>query len=332
MSLVRLWESGSNPRSGALTAGTRSYTRHILMLVDSTADNVVSIYGYLASLGIYWGQYYLITDDSNTLVNYDTGAFIIGIRPTRRADHEFLWDIVIDYGPYQLPGGPFAGHPLNTPARSGGDPQQNPNIEPNPVSRRPIIQWSMIPLEAPMVCDANGKPVVNSAGQPFTGRRAKEKKIRRLQITRNELTFDQLYLDRFVETVNLTAFYDYGAGCALMSDINARSAYEGSVGKYWEVTYVIDIKRRYPVGPTYVLPGSATPVLPSTFSPWCELIVDAGRENELGNPLVDTKGRPASHDMPLNGDGFQNLPFGTPPFYIAFEGYPSSDFGLLGLA
>lgn len=328
MALVSIKESGSSPRSGSLTVGSRSYTRTIVLTTDSTADNVVSIYGYLASLGIYWGQYYLITDDGGTLVNYDTGAFIIGIHPEQSPDTPYLWHVRIEYGPYQLPGGQ---HPTGAPARSGGDPQQNPNIEPNPLLRPAILHWTTVPHQELLAVDADGKPVRNSAEQPFTGRRPKERKRFRLSITRNEATFSAAAFDPFLDTTNALTFLHAQPGQAKMSDISGRSVTEGAIGRYYEVTYLIDFARLLPSGPVYKDPaGNVIPF--GSVPPWDEILLDQGRTQIVGGVRkpCDIGGRPATVDALLDGAGVQ-LVVGATAVYIDFADNPSVDWTILAL-
>lgn len=340
MGIRRIAESGTNPRSGVLDSSGRHYTRNIILTVDSTADNVTSILGYLASLDIYWGQVYTITDEGGILVNYDADAFITSIAPKQRADTPYLWDVVIQYGPWQLPGGAGAIHPTNAPVRSGGDPQQNPNIEPDPMSRRPIYVWSSTPISKPMEVDRDGFGVVNAAFQPFTNRPTREIYASRLTITRNELTFDAGAMEAYRGTVNAVQFLHAQAGNAKMTDITARSIYEGQYA-YYEVNYVIDILPDPPSSAGTAdfklfkqATGFAFNQITVHYSPWDPVLLNQGRKYVSGGVLKDIitpgSGRPTTIDVPLDETGAILAP-GSKPVYLLYKRHTASNFDILAL-
>ncbi len=341
MAVLRVWESGTIPRTGELSVSGRNYTRHLKVLSDTTNENPVSIYPSLVYFYVAWGQYYRIYDTSNNLVNYDTGSFITSIGFDRDKDSPFLWDVTVGYSPFQLPG---MQHPTNMPARSGGDPNQNPNIQPNPLLRPYVYHWASVPKTKILDNDIAGFPVVNSAKQNYTSQPQTEEHISRLSVTRNEATtdgqavgpFDASQMDVFRNTLNQTQFVYAAAGRARMTDIAARKVYEGEVQAYWEVTYVIDIMRTVDwfnlSNSTVVEPdGTAiTPPYATAISPWDLLIADKGRRQLNGDPCRDKDGRPATIDMPLDGLGVQRVA-GADPVYLRFVQYRRENWNLLAL-
>jgi hypothetical protein len=198
--------------------------------------------------------------------------------------------------------GPFGGDqteddPLNTPTR---------------------YRWRPVTETAPtdQAYDAGGKfiPLLNSAGDPFSGTVTGFTNSYIIEATRNEASFDQAFAVSFQNKLNQAAFQIAGttlqAGEALCTGIFPPSDYtlDTEVTPYVPVTYQFTVRERL------TLTGGGR------VTAFCHRILDQGRRGwiEAGAltrvPIYDTNGgdvqnpTPVSTDVPLD----KGVPIGEP--------------------
>lgn len=261
-----------------------------------------------------------------TPTSYDFGAWVRRYRSKQVPDHPMLWEVTVEYSSSEVT--------TNAYAKSGGDPQQDPNVQPNPLLRPPIIHWSGAGYEMPMEIDANGRPLTNTAGFPYARRPNIHAKESVCTVTRNEASWYPDVMDGFRGTVNLNQFWHAAPGNAKMHDITAQSRFEGEVFAFWEITYEIHFRPYQDFSHAIAISPDGALLPTNTICGWEVPIRNVGRMQRVaGNPkpvycMINKK--PATTDCPLDRFGAQQEETAT-PVYTIFAGFKRKDWSSLNL-
>ncbi|MBN2024087.1 MAG: hypothetical protein JW809_14990 [Pirellulales bacterium] len=146
---------------------------------------------------------------------YDLGALCQSVTP--RQISKLVWEVTCQF------------------SSKTEDPDQNME---NPLVRPPRIEWDAETFLEPYERDANGKAVLNAAGDPFRAPLEREASRLILRFTRNEATFSPIEQAALANKCNADTFMGAGPGCAKLSAPKAVWKYENDVG-YWEKSYEI---------------------------------------------------------------------------------------------
>lgn len=274
-----------------------------------------------------------------TGTEYDLLALLV--KMTAEPEHEDDWQnwiVTCEYST-ELPagggatGGGAAGGPVGTGGNLGqvGRPNQGSGALNNPEMEPPELDWDFEVVQRHRPKDLDGRPYVNSAGQPLTPAPSQEEVYAVLNYTRNELAFDRSVATKYAFAVNSKVFLGASPGRAQCLPPKARKVWRGSLG-YWRVNYRIRFlsetsENRFQ--PEYLDQGLME------IDP-----VSGGLRNILlkgGVPasqpvLLDGAGRKAvsaREQSALNGD---NPPVGDTeitPTFLSFRTYPSLDLNTL---
>lgn len=199
-----------------------------------------------------------------------------------------------------------------TPGRTG---QQNPN----PLNRPARIRWSTVVMRMPVFYDRDGKPILNTAGEPFDPPLEVDRKLPVVEVRKNLASVPSWILD-YREAINSTAWTIDGviilAKCAMMESVEVSEVQVENDISYREVAY------RAVVAPTAL--GWQPRLLNAGYSE----LVGSGNNQKLA-PIV-INGTTPSHPVPLDANG-RRIPKPTPTnvIWLTFNVYPELDFNFL---
>jgi hypothetical protein len=114
----------------------------------------------------------------------------------------------------------------------------------DPLKEPPEVQWDPAEISFPVDVDVDGRPIVNTAGDPFEPP-TRRIKFKRLTIVRNELYFNLAKSTTFEDSVNSTAVSLSGVTTVvpnymLCTSIGPAERYK-STAKYVKMAYQFDI-------------------------------------------------------------------------------------------
>lgn len=191
--------------------------------------------------------------------------------------------------------------------------QVTPQFAVDPLERKDV-QWSGGDVTEVLTYDANGKPFLNSAGQPYTGLPARPIRSALCNITIRQKANPAAVVTLYSYTTNSAPIWGVDPGNALMGKITAKKNQEGSVA-FWELSLPIQFRRD----------GWKMKLIDNGF-----VFLDAD-----GNPqtVTDDTGNAKPSPVLLDGSGGVLAPAGAPVTYpsAGFDIYESANWGSLGL-
>lgn len=235
------WKEIWQNRGGELDVfgATRRYTRAFRIVTDSTYDAAATLLlaeEFLGLLAIY--------EDANGI--FDIGAIV---RRTRchqpEADNPFVWIVEYDYSSEPLDvqqrgvGGGAGG------GGDGGGGSGDPNAPPgqgiqDPIARPPIFSLDFQEYQRVVDRDIFGRPIVNSAGAPFSP-------LPEVDDTRFILTMERYELEppwdlilSYQDAVNSDWFLGFAPGVAKVK-MKCQAVWENNV-YCWKVTYIFSFR------------------------------------------------------------------------------------------
>jgi len=268
--------------------GIRTYTRVWLVETDDPGDGAVTVLMAGPAIGTYYA----------TSCETDMQALVRSKTPRQLS--KYLWELTISY------------------SSEGTDPGQQ---QENPLQRPPQVAWGFAQHEVQAFKDLDGKPFMNSAGEPYPAEVAKRDQSRLvLTVTRNESYFDVDLAEEFQDAINDKPFFGRAKGTAKCANIRGDGPhYENVV--YWQVTYEIHFDSRG----------------------WLNEQLDAGHyyweDGDVGHPAKkrfpqDGLGVTSTEPIPLDGHGnkLSEADIKAAQFkYRTFRHYEWRDFGKLNL-
>lgn len=254
----------------------RTYTITYRVITDNRLDGPLVA---RAAVPYVIGQSYVFGTE------FDTGAFCLDISSEQEGDDGKFWLVKCQFG-------------------------RAPALEENPLLQPWEITLSGQAVEVPFDIDADGRPVCNSIGDPFSTALMKQTNQPVLSITRNEASFNPA-LVLFANTVNSDAFYGGAPGTVLFQPANSQRQYSSTYGYFWTTQYSF------------------------AYNPdgWDKQLINQGfrarnPRGVLKNILV--QGVPITEPALLTWGG-DILPQGAPPVILTFKPYPRMPFAALGL-
>lgn len=151
----------------------------------------------------------------------------------------------VELGREEIAAGEFvwrAGVTWDTKIETRDRQSRRENPDQSPLDRSPVIAWQTRRYEECRTIDIKGKPLVNSAGDPFDPPMRVQRRILCCTIKRNEAAFDSYWMGYYTGRVNDRAWNDFRTGEVLIDEISAVEQYEKQV-PYWEVTYRLEVNR-----------------------------------------------------------------------------------------
>jgi len=167
----------------------------------------------------------------------------------------------------------------------------------DPLDEPPKRSWGSIVSEQPIDHDINGKPLVNTAGEPFDPPITIPVYDDVLRIVRNEATYDNFRMRRYRNSLNMYPFMGWPALTCKMVEISAEEIVEAD-WTYYQVTYEIHMRADEDENGNLVA--------------WKRRVLNRGfrrflRPEEEGYPgfiaIKDAEGEPVSEPVLLNLEG-----------------------------
>jgi hypothetical protein len=155
----------------------------------------------------------------------------------------------------------------------------------------------------------DGKPVLNSAKQPFNPPLMVDIPISVYTINRKEYRNPQQKIDGMIHTINHSAFWGKAKQTLLVEDINATEnrQFGTNTKRSWDVSYSLAYNRLTWLN--YILDNGTLQIDPS----------DPEKKKTI--EILDDKGSPVTSSYPLDGYGVK-LPKGYSPVYEWNGGSP----------
>lgn len=195
----------------------------------------------------------------------------------------------------------------------------------DPLAEPAEVSVVKVPYQKSLTEDVIGRPVNNSAGDPFEAGILVDRTRFKLVITRNVLTYNAWDWEPYQDSVNQFTVVmpkmppGVPAGCGKLTTEAERVRRSGNADFYWKLKAEIDVNTRK-------LPSGA-------YEGWKVRLRDCGyRELIAGNPrpIIFKGGTTPSTPVPLDGLGTRLDP-GHDPVTLPFDGYEKKDWGPLGI-
>lgn len=252
----------------------------------------------------------------------DFNAFSIRYVPEKehgQSDEWRTWLVRVEYSTQITEG----GLPLLVGFGDEGGFQNQPWLE------RPVVRWDKDTIHRAYGADLDGKPFVNSAGQPFHPAPTFEVGRAVLVLTRNEEFVSRSAISGFAYATNSAAFLMAPIDTVRCDPIIAEQQFRGAT-PYWRVTYRLVFN-----GPKN--PGNNALV---DLESWQPNFLDAGtmrKQTTLGIPFggqpipIYSPTGPVTTPQLLDGAGQPLDVSGGPgtytPVFLPFRIYPRKLFG-----
>lgn len=199
-------------RGGASdVSGGRSYVRRFRVLSNTALDGPNTIKG---ALGVRYGDRYL----SVNALESDKYSYVNSIDAQQEDGDALGWIVTVSYGPFDA-------------ITAGGGPDNNPLLQPIDVD------WDYRSQEIVAEYDDDGKPITNTAGDPFDPPIVIDDPRPLLRVVRNEATYNTSLVYQYRNAVNSDPFAGWPPQMARVIKIAGKSTFHYQVGWYWIVTY-----------------------------------------------------------------------------------------------
>lgn len=276
---------GSDTLSG--NRGTREVTRKFKVKTDDPYDDAAVVLGY----GSFYGL-----PPFGSLHPRDAGMRCVNRRAVCSSDSQKHWTVDCSY--------------TSALENEDGGHDENPD-RPDPLQEPPSIDWDVEFYQRPATVDIDGKPVANSAGEPYADPAPEVDDVRiTLTYSRNERTYSTQRADKFSNATNSAPFLGFLKRQAKCQGI--KGSYVHNDGdSYYKVTYIFQFRR----------------------DGFLLHLLDAGyREKIDGNyeTILGADDLPLSQPHPLDGAG-RKLAQGADEKYLDHKVYAERDLNELNI-
>lgn len=190
----------------------------------------------------------------------------------------------------------------------------------NPLDKPDVKEWGSQQFQRPAERDLNGKPIVNTAKEPFSQPYEIDDSRQTLSVSRNSAEFDDKLANRYRDAVNSDTFLGYPPGIVKLQEISAQEAFhEGE--KYFQIRFVFHFRSEDETDPDWQLH-----VLNAGYR---ELTVTVGPDN-FYKTILDDEGLPVNQPVPLNADGEKLRP-DQDPIFLDFDVYRKLPFSVFNI-
>lgn len=269
----------------------RNYRRRFMVLTDNQADGPVLAGN---AVGIKYGDFYV--GQASSPGEVDTAAYCTMIRVDQVGDDGLQWIVELGYSWYNA----FV---------AGGGPHQDPLEMPIEVT------WGLRDHERVLQYDANGKAVLNTAGDPFDPPIVVDDPRMTMTVVRNEAQVNLGLILQYRNAVNSDSFAGFNPLYCRCINISPRSQFHQDAGWYYQTTYEIEFMPQYP--------GDGG-------NGYRKQILNMGMRSigSNGNARqIQLNGVPVNQPMLLDSSGKLLKPTGT-PYYKVYQAYPELPFAV----
>jgi hypothetical protein len=269
----------------------RNYQRKWLAETDSINDGPRVV---LAAFGQKYGTRY----QADYNADEKDFAYVNAITVEEFDETGTAWAITLNYGPYD-------------PNQQGGGEDQNPLLMPIEVV------WDFRDHEAPLILDVDGRPVLNTAGDPFDPPEPIDDPRLTMTVVRNEPYFNVGQVVRYRNAIASDSFAGFDPLFAKVLTISARSNWHQDAGWYYQVTYQFEFMNPSFNGDNTT--GFRKRILNQGLRPLSVV---------TGQPYHYTlKGVPVSQPVLLGKDG-TTLGLNADPYFVEAKGNPELPFSV----
>lgn len=283
----------SEARQGQWTAdGGRSYTRGFRVLTNSPYDGPNTA---IQATGINIGDEYITI---TTGFEADMHAYVNEIRASPEEGDALGWIVTVQYGPYSA-------------LWCGGGPKQNPLLQPIDVT------WGMSKNEIVADMDLNGKPILNTAGDPWDPPIMEDDPRPIMTVVRNEATWNLPLLVQYRNAINSDPFAGFDPLFVRVLAMSSKSVCHQDVGWYYQSTYEFEFKS--PQGQFVGKNGYRRTV----YNQGMRAISQTS--GQLITPSIN--GIPITHPIPLTRQGYRAKPTDA-PYWNVYQTHPELPFAV----
>lgn len=279
MAVVRIKALKNGVRHSATVEG-RTYSAVLRCDVESVADGPIAVRDYLANFGLVAGATWR-WPLSGAATEIDLASFLQGVDISHDADDGLSYRVVLDYKPID-------------PAEFGAGGGGLVNWIMAPWTAPPVLKWSSADMDWAITHDREGKPILNSADDPFDPPIVTQLTIPVATITRVEKAFDPDWILVFRNRVNKDPWLGWPAESVLCQDLTGDRIFDPDWGWLWTTTYTLAFK------PSRTADNGAV-----MDAGWDAYVLNAGlreRKNGTLRPIM-LGNAPASSPLPLDDDG-----------------------------
>jgi len=278
--------------SSEVKTGQRSHKRVFLVTCTQNVASPYALYGATDGVDAVPSLGDAHPDDADAFVS---SASLKANMMQRNADGKWVFQVELTY---------------ETVVGSG-------SLDPNPLTRPAEISVGGETITADTFLDRNGKPIVNSAGDPFETFLQKEDGDLTIEITRNESSFDVVRAAQYKHAINDSSITIIGVSFSArqlkMGIINAQKIKENGT-TYWKVRY--PLKARFD--------GFRVKVADMGYN---QLIAGTPKKRDQ----ILANGLPVDRPWPLDGAGAKKPNPDDAPATLTFEVSEELDFTVFGL-
>lgn len=213
MAVVDVGELFGSRKSSIDKTGMRKYTRVFQVIVDSVADDALTV--RLAS-GVP-----RVRDVYAVGTSIDFGAQVESVDATEK-DGPFVWQVTVEYSSQQSEPGQEQENPLDRPAK---------------------FNWGRAGDNKVLDKDLDGTACASSSGEPFDPAITRKASSITLVIERNRSTYDPLQSLAYQDAINSDYFLGFPPGTVQCGSITADSQTENN-RTFWVVKYPFEMHGR----------------------------------------------------------------------------------------
>lgn len=292
MAILSVIEAYRSLAGSTNTRREREYTRHFDVVSDIPNESQALVES-APTLPRLWNPYV------TPLGAVDMGSVAESIKVVQDPQDPFLWRVEIRY--------------TNNPGRPDINQQENPLLRPAEVS------WSTSKITLPMEKDADGTPIVNTAGERFDPPLEREERFMILNVKLNQANFIAANLLLYEGRTNRLPFMGFPRGMVLLEKVASSKAFENNIF-FWPTMYEFWIKMIVHAGMQAV-------------DVWANTVLNRGFFQKVDGKLkiiTDALGKPMATPSLLALDGTK-LPVGGAPVFLVFYKHMEADFNELAL-
>ncbi len=293
ISINEIMEEGSRGATWDIDSG-RKYQRKFRVITDSQFDGPVVVG---TAVGAKYGDQYAVPTNE---LEYDPNAYCVGIDSQQDGNDGTMWIVTLTYGWYSAT---FAG---------GGKDQ-------NPLEMPIEVSWSLRDHELVLDIDANGVPVLNTAGDPYDPPLVIDDPRLCMTVVRNEPTFNLSYVLQYRNAVNSDPFAGFNPLYCKVLNIASRSQWHQDAGWYYQTTYDFEF-----LSPKVGDGGNG--YRPQVLSQGMRAI--SAVSGKIYH--ITLKGVPVNQPMLLDQNGYFNVTNRPKPYWQVFQAYPELPFAVFG--
>jgi hypothetical protein len=288
MAIIAINEIGGGSGGFSIQESGR-YTRIFEAESDFAGDGPGTA---IAATGLAIGDRYI------TINAQDQNAFVTSMNAQNGGREDpLLWTVTVEYGWYSV-------------NEVGGGPEINPLLMPIDVS------WEFKDYEHVVMMDIDGKPVLNSAGDPYDPPLIINVPNQIMTVVRNEATYSVPLAYLYRNSINSGSFAGQSAFFAKCFGITPKNVFNPNIGWYYQVTYQFEF-----MNPRNSADGKG---FKKTELDRGLRIKDPKDATKLIHVVLNSV--PITQPVLLDGTGKQ-LPIGGTAVFNDFRVFPELDFG-----